>query len=353
MADRMNWTTIESDPGVFTELIKSIGVNGVQVEELYDLSIENLIELQPVHGLIFLFKWEKEESFDDADGRQLIDQSMDMPNQVFFAKQQVNDACATQAIVSVLLNRTEQIDIGPQLRDFLDFAGELPPDMKGDVIGNSDFLRIAHNQFARPEPFVFDAEKDEHHDTEDAFHFISYVPRNGTLYELDGLRPGPISLGSVNESDSTDWLTKASRSIERRIAKYQSDAKGEIRFNLLAIVGDREQKLDARLKELTERREAVNAAMSDDDSIALIDEEISELNRLKREEENKRAAWRKENQRRKHNYVPFIFKLLEKLAEKGKLGDLLKQSEEVTKQRIARNKAAKDMKKASQQSTTQ
>ncbi len=78
-----NWCLIESDPGVFTELVHKFGVSGVQVEELW--SLDMLEELRPVHGLIFLFKWTPDEgSGGPAQGTVVTDSRAE---NMFFAKQ--------------------------------------------------------------------------------------------------------------------------------------------------------------------------------------------------------------------------------------------------------------------------
>jgi len=52
--------TIESDPDLFTELCRKIGVKDIEFEEIFVLDDETLNKIKPIHGLIFLFKWKKE-----------------------------------------------------------------------------------------------------------------------------------------------------------------------------------------------------------------------------------------------------------------------------------------------------
>lgn len=52
---------------------------------------------------------------------------------------------------------------------------------------------------------------------EDVFHFVGYMPIDGRLYELDGLKEGPIDLGAVGSGQ--DWLDVVRPIIDKRIKK--------------------------------------------------------------------------------------------------------------------------------------
>eukprot|EP01122_Echinamoeba_exundans_P001925 TRINITY_DN118_c0_g2_i1.p1 TRINITY_DN118_c0_g2~~TRINITY_DN118_c0_g2_i1.p1 ORF type:complete len:322 (-),score=79.37 TRINITY_DN118_c0_g2_i1:14-979(-) len=301
------WCTIESDPGVFTELIAQIGVKGVQVEELYALDPVLLAELNPVYGLIFLFKWDEKLAAEKRVAEAPSDR-------VFFANQVITNACATQAILSILLNRASDIDIGNELREFANTVKDFPPQVRGLAIGNQETIRKAHNSFRRPEGItVIDKTQTA---TEDAFHFVAYLPINGHLYELDGLQEGAINLGScTNES----WLDVVTPIIQQRIEKYSGS---EIRFNLMALVKDRIQVLNEQIQSLQNERAAASAEAADS-----IDIQLADLTERLAEEESKRTAWREENIRRKHNYIPFLYNLLRILAEKKQLLPLLQSAQ--------------------------
>ncbi|OAR02441.1 hypothetical protein LLEC1_07771, partial [Akanthomyces lecanii] len=202
-----------SNVGVFTSLIENLGVKDIQFEELLTLDPSELLALQPVYGVIFLFKYPTDKPYATPDGP--LDGTFDeaASEKLFFAAQTIQNACATQALLSVLLNQTgdaattttttttdgadsHKVDIGEKLRDFRDFTMVLPPEFRGEALSNSDLIREVHNSFARSNPFSDETQRDPNAETEDAFHFVAYTPVGGTLYELDGLQPAPIAHGA-------------------------------------------------------------------------------------------------------------------------------------------------------------
>jgi ubiquitin carboxyl-terminal hydrolase L5 len=154
-----DWCTIESDPGVFTELLSEIGCTAVQLEELWSLDDESLTALDEtgeIYGLIFLFQWQShtnksdgaEKSDDEATTSKETLSEEQIPESLFFAHQVTTNACATQAILSVVLNQ-ESIELGPTLTEFKDFTQSFPPSLKGVAISSSEPIKKAHNAFGR------------------------------------------------------------------------------------------------------------------------------------------------------------------------------------------------------------
>ncbi|KAH6644645.1 ubiquitin carboxyl-terminal hydrolase [Boeremia exigua] len=266
------WNTIESDAGVFTYLIEKLGVKDVQFAELMTLDADDLRALGDIYGVIFLFKYPTGEKATDVPKDGTFDH--EAANNLFFAAQTIQNACGTQALISVLLNKEGEIDIGKELKEFKEFAGEFPPELRGETLSNSDLIRETHNSFARSSPFVDETQRTATAD-DDVYHFIAYTSINNTLYELDGLQPAPISHGACT---TQEFPAKIVSVLQRRIARYPSN---EIRFNLMACVRD----LRIRAREF-----------GDEDGLE--------------EQEDIRAKWLWENSLRRHNFVGFVGELL-------------------------------------------
>jgi len=307
-------------------------VKGVQVEEIYALDKDMIEALRPVYGLIFLFKYQ----FEHKDTRE----PCEAPN-VYFAKQVINNACATQAILSVLFNAPE-INLGQQLQSFKQETFTFPADVKGTCIGSHEQIRKVHNSFARPEPFTFSGSKKADKD-DDVYHFISYVPVEGVLYELDGLKGGPIRLGECNDQN---WIEKACESLRHRMETYASN---EIRFSLLSIVKNRKQMFQEQIAQLQKKQADLSAQEANkmeeegkgaNAELVSVKKQLREIQDSIDKEDSKFANWKTENIRRKHNYIPFLFHLLKVLAEKDALVPLIEQGKSKQKEREAKEKDA-------------
>jgi ubiquitin carboxyl-terminal hydrolase L5 len=114
------------------------------------------------------------------DGRTPID-PFDVPN-LFFARQIATNSCASQAILAVLLNAPD-IVLGADLDEFKQFALNLDSETRGIAIGNHDKIRLAHNSFTRPDPFMVEHAPPSSKDGEDPYHFVAYLPHEGHVYE--------------------------------------------------------------------------------------------------------------------------------------------------------------------------
>ena len=252
-----------------------------------------LKKCRPIYGVIFLFKYPTREKPSKTPKDGTFD--FEAAENIFFASQTIQNACGTQALLSVLLNKAGEVELGPQLKEFKEFTGAFPSEvsldiivlgfllttvlqLRGEALSNSELIRDVHNSFARSSPFIDEAQRSAT-DEDDVYHFVAYTYIHGILYELDGLQPAPIAHGPCVLDDFPDKIIPV---LQRRINRYPTN---EIRFNLLAMVRD----------------------------LRLRAQEMSDQDMLYREEQ-KRSLWQWENALRRHNFVGFIGEILKSVA---------------------------------------
>lgn len=340
-----SWNTLESDPAVFLALLRAFApLAELDIVELWDLDISSLPP--EVHSFLFLFKWRKEQTAPQQTTTTVGSTDPCTVEPVFF-RQTIGNACGTIALMHILAN-VPSIQLDPSVAALIDFVRPLDAQSRGDLLESSDLIRSTHNSFARPEPFAHE-EDDEREEDPDVYHFVAYLPHMGKLYMLDGLRAGPVELGTIPPSE--DWRSQAVAHLQQRIASY---AASEIRFNLLAVTPS---VLHSVRREIADVRRQLDilypllpaGAVLAPDEIALscgVDgvpandafamsslpdkQECSRMYRSLHSRLQELAVqvateiarldrYAVENARRKHNFVPFIMAAMQGLADRGQL----------------------------------
>lgn len=259
----------------------------------------------------------------------------------------------------------------------------MSPENKGWAIGNTPELACAHNSHAssgakrrldRNSGGVSTGRF-----TGEAFHFVSFVPINGKLFELDGLKPYPQDHGPWEENEQ--WTDKFRRLMADRLGT------GDIRFNLMAVVPDRRIAIQHKLKMLKTNQAIVTAALekivkvnegdnktegakeapptsqslfesgafSPKDLLALLknlESEIASTEQNLEDENEKRDMYKVDDSRRTHNYDEFICTFLQMLAEQGQLGELVSQNLNASRKPPGTNTATNRMAKPYVKKTT-
>ncbi|KAF9873594.1 ubiquitin carboxyl-terminal hydrolase, family 1 [Colletotrichum karsti] len=237
------WCEVESEPAFFTAMLREMGVRNVKVQEVLSVDEDYVAMLpQPVYGFIFLYQYFAENYEDDqvVDGRDL-----------WFANQTTDNACATVALTNILMN-SDGVDLGKKLQDFKEATKDLSTPLRGHALSSNTFIRSVHNSFTRRmdhlnadlflENEASESKKKKRRapskkktkkqkiNSESGFHFIAYVPANGSVWELDGLKTRPVCLGPLE--DGAHWTNLVRPEIQARMLQFEESA---LSFNLLAL----------------------------------------------------------------------------------------------------------------------
>ena len=314
------WFPIEKSPEVFTQLINNLGVKGIHVEEILSFdSLEN--SNNPIYGLIFISKY--------------IKNIIETPNIISNYDKVLENQNATQALLSIILNNEDKIEIGQNLKEIKLNMNEMDYIKKGIFLSNCEILKKEHNKFKI-------LETNSNDEDDDIYHFVTFIHFKNAIYEIDGLREGPILI--EENIEFKDWISKVIPYLKEKINLFSNN---EIKFNLMALTPDKLEILKANKESLLVQKNFIEEKIKGNEEISK-EKIFEELNGMNKEQLEKRLEkieteindcnnginiekmkinkYKEEKERRQFNYNPLIFELLKIMGENGIIKEAYNQT---------------------------
>ncbi|KAE9420432.1 hypothetical protein Angca_005802, partial [Angiostrongylus cantonensis] len=180
-------------------MMAKIGVETVECVDIISFDDEVLKDLPKpqLAVLLCLPDYEKVHALMAPVYDKLFSESVTVPENVFFMEQKIGNACGTFALFHALANVEDLVDLGSgPFRKWLEAAKGVRVDQRSALLANDSSLAAAHNEAA-----ILGVSRQP---AEVVHHFICYVNRDGTLFEIDSRAPFPRAIGVT----SGDTLVK-------------------------------------------------------------------------------------------------------------------------------------------------
>lgn len=177
----------QSNPDVMTKFLTTLGMSPEWgLVDVIGLDPELLSFLpQPIVAIILLYPFDKDPSSKER-GLETV------PPDVYYLKQTISNACGTIALIHSIGNLRNVITFQPGsvLDKFFKETESMTPEERAKRLENDHEFARSHEETAKDGQTSAPALEDEVD-----HHFLAFVQVGGRLYELDGIKKGPVDHG--------------------------------------------------------------------------------------------------------------------------------------------------------------
>ncbi|KAI1727494.1 ubiquitin carboxyl-terminal hydrolase, family 1 domain-containing protein [Ditylenchus destructor] len=225
--DKIVWKPLEANENAINQYLEKLGVKNVRAVEIWDFDDQLSTIIKPYYAMLLCFSdYKKADELMKPVYDKLNQDGVKAPENVFFMKQKISNACGTFALFHALAHNAEKINIGdgPWAKWFNEAKG-LTVDDRSDLLAKDNNLATLHEDCAGS------GQSEMPEDVEN--HFISYTHVGGRLYENDSRKYAPRDCGPSSEDT---LLEDAGKVCKEMIAQLGQDTM----FSALALVGSDE-----------------------------------------------------------------------------------------------------------------
>ncbi|KAI0869246.1 putative ubiquitin carboxyl-terminal hydrolase [Hypoxylon argillaceum] len=237
-ADAPAFIPLEANPELMTSLLHKLGLSSaLQVHDVYSITEPELLAFipRPALALLLVFPvsaaYESSRLAEDAGVPEYAGKGPDEP--VVWWRQTIRNACGLMGLLHAVSNGPARgfIEQDTPLSTLLAASIPLAPTARSALLEQTPALATAHHEAASagqtPAP---DAQDDVD------LHYVCFVKTDdadGTLWELDGRRKGPIARGTLGPDE--DVLSD--KALLWGPLKFLERSGGDLRFSCVALAG--------------------------------------------------------------------------------------------------------------------